>query len=369
MRIRSLKPEFWRDEESTGIWPVDEKLVYAGLWSVADDEGRLEWSARKLQVELFPYAPDGMQITRGGPPIDLVAVLTRLVESGRVVPYEADGRQFAWLPKFKAHQKPNRPTPSKFPPPTKGLRTSPVGLRESSRATPGALSEDSSPERRGGEMERERSSLLARAPARARTRVASTVPEVDPVDQDSLPDFVDPPDPPVELGPKSTELRARLERTWDHGLVIASEGRERATADELEQLLDSRSLDDVERFLVRTAERRREPPGSLAWCLPILRAMPAPEPASPAAEGPDEWQRIREVLRERLRRDQYEQLFAQLPGRMVDGVLVLTAADPYAATFLRDEYFVPLSMLAHEVLGGAIQLRIEPDAPAEGAPT
>ena len=40
MRIRSIKPEFFRDPDTTGRWPADLKIFYVGMWMVADDDGR-----------------------------------------------------------------------------------------------------------------------------------------------------------------------------------------------------------------------------------------------------------------------------------------------------------------------------------------
>ncbi len=75
MRIRSIKPEFWRDPDTTGRWPADLKLFYIGMWCVADDEGRFAWDPELIAADLFPY-------DRGA---DVAGLLDRLREAGRLV--------------------------------------------------------------------------------------------------------------------------------------------------------------------------------------------------------------------------------------------------------------------------------------------
>jgi hypothetical protein len=122
VRIRSIKPEFWRDPDSTGRWPADLKLFYIGLWCVADDDGRFPWEPDLIAADLYPYDRDA----------DVGGLLTRLVEAGRAISYEVAGRRYGFLPKFGKHQRINRPTPSRLPPP-------PVGLMEPSLNLPGGL--------------------------------------------------------------------------------------------------------------------------------------------------------------------------------------------------------------------------------------
>lgn len=133
-----MKPEFWDDDVTTGTWPVDEKLVYMGLISLCDDQGRIEWRPRRLRSHLFPY-PEGALLTRGGPEIDFEGVVGRIEQAGRIRFYEANGIQYAWLPKFNKHQRIEKPTPSKLPPPPGFSQTAPQLLLESSPTPPGGL--------------------------------------------------------------------------------------------------------------------------------------------------------------------------------------------------------------------------------------
>lgn len=106
MRIRSIKPEFWADEQVAG-WPPHSRLAYIALWNEADDEGRLRASAAYLKSRLFPYEPT----------LDMEAVLHPIIEAGKLVLFEHAGQRYGYLPTFHQHQVINRPTKSKLPKP------------------------------------------------------------------------------------------------------------------------------------------------------------------------------------------------------------------------------------------------------------
>jgi hypothetical protein len=133
MRIRSVKPDFWRDRDTTGRWPADMKLLYVGLWNVADDEGRLELDLDLLAADLDPF-----RVTWP----DMAAVVERIRQTGCLSVYEVEGRKYGFIPKFKDHQKPNKPSPSRHPAP-------PATLSESYRTTPVALPAGEEKESRG----------------------------------------------------------------------------------------------------------------------------------------------------------------------------------------------------------------------------
>ncbi len=111
-RIRSLKPEFWEDEE-IGMLSRDARLLFMACWSAADDEGLLRWSSANLKASAFRYDDDITTAT-------LEELMAELAASPFVVPYKGGKAQqsLAWIPGFHKHQKPNRPQPSKLPPPS-----------------------------------------------------------------------------------------------------------------------------------------------------------------------------------------------------------------------------------------------------------
>lgn len=115
-RIRSLKPEFW-DSEDTGTLSPLAALTYAGLWNLADDEGRGRFGAVLIHGRLHAVRP-------GVTPQKTKAALDELLKRKLLAIYkDADGTPFFYIPTFKRHQKPQKPLPSKLPPP-------PVELQE-----------------------------------------------------------------------------------------------------------------------------------------------------------------------------------------------------------------------------------------------
>ena len=93
-RIRSLKPGFFTNEHLAEL-PFEHRLCFAGLWTLADREGRLEDRPRRIKGMLFPYDT-----------VDVDAMLTALAERDFVIRYEADGFRYLAIPTFLQHQRP-----------------------------------------------------------------------------------------------------------------------------------------------------------------------------------------------------------------------------------------------------------------------
>lgn len=106
MRIRSIKPEFWKSERVASL-PRDSRLLFIGLWNLADDAGRFRAHPNLIQGELFPYEPES----------DVAGWLQALVDAGLVLLYEADGRRYGLVVGFAEHQKIDKRTESRLPPP------------------------------------------------------------------------------------------------------------------------------------------------------------------------------------------------------------------------------------------------------------
>lgn len=59
MRIRSVKPEYWKDarlHNTPGI-TADVREFYIGTWGLADDTGWLRWDIPAIGAELYAYRP------------------------------------------------------------------------------------------------------------------------------------------------------------------------------------------------------------------------------------------------------------------------------------------------------------------------
>lgn len=107
MRIRTIKPEFWTSE-SIGKLSRNARLLFIGLWSLADDSGRLRGALPYLSGQLFPYDSDAT-------PANIAAWLAELCRLGMVRRYEVDGSGYLDIPKWLKHQKIEKPSKSRFP--------------------------------------------------------------------------------------------------------------------------------------------------------------------------------------------------------------------------------------------------------------
>ena len=104
MRARQLKPGFFKNEDLAECsYPA--RIVFAGLWTMADRAGRLEDRPKRIKAELLPFDDEPI-----GP------ILDELAKWGFILRYEANGIKLIWIPKFHCHQNPHKAEkPSAFP--------------------------------------------------------------------------------------------------------------------------------------------------------------------------------------------------------------------------------------------------------------
>jgi hypothetical protein len=95
MRARNLKPGFFKNEELSELPPY-ARLLFAGLWLLADREGRLEDRPKRIKAELFPY--ETVQVEK---------LLDGLAAAGFIHRY-GQTQPLIWIPTFKAHQNPHK---------------------------------------------------------------------------------------------------------------------------------------------------------------------------------------------------------------------------------------------------------------------
>lgn len=108
-RIRSLHPSFWQDDKVADL-PLGARLLFQGLWTYADDEGRLKENVRQLKAQVFPYDPFTSQEIGGW--------LQKIIDLGMVIHYNVDGANYLQIIHFRDYQHPDRPKPSRLPPPS-----------------------------------------------------------------------------------------------------------------------------------------------------------------------------------------------------------------------------------------------------------
>ncbi len=116
-RKRMIKPDFW---QSPKMAEMDHftRLLFIGLWQVADDHGNGPMEPALLAAELFPF-----DLSR-----DTQHILTacsrgaqELAKRRLIRVYEVNGRDFYSVTNFSEHQKINRPSNPVYPLPDKGF--------------------------------------------------------------------------------------------------------------------------------------------------------------------------------------------------------------------------------------------------------
>lgn len=101
MRIRQVKPEFWRDEKLSDLTD-SERLIYIGLWMCADDAGWFRMNLAELGADLFPYEDRSAREQR------ILDACIRLTDLGRVAANDHCNKH-SWLPHLAKHQRMSSP--------------------------------------------------------------------------------------------------------------------------------------------------------------------------------------------------------------------------------------------------------------------
>ena len=141
-RIRQIKPGFFLDDELAAC-SRDTRLFFAGLWVIADREGRLEDRPARIKVQIFPYDDD---IT----PATIDQFLALLHNQGFIRRYTVDGKHYIHIRTFIKHQHCHvKEPPSEIPPPPK-LRSSHGASPVQEPDKPGASTVQESDEHRSG---------------------------------------------------------------------------------------------------------------------------------------------------------------------------------------------------------------------------
>lgn len=95
MRIRQVKPEFWSDPDMAAL-PYPVRLIYIGLWCVADDAGYIEWHPERIAHDLLGYESTKVRVKH------LTEWTDQLVKSGHVQMFECG---CALIPTLSKHQR------------------------------------------------------------------------------------------------------------------------------------------------------------------------------------------------------------------------------------------------------------------------
>ena len=103
-RARNIKPGFFTNDQ-LGELPPLARLLFAGLWTLCDREGRVEDRPKKIKAELLPYdACDGDEL------------LSMLADAGFISRYEVGEKRVIQVLEFAKHQNPHvKEGPSSLP--------------------------------------------------------------------------------------------------------------------------------------------------------------------------------------------------------------------------------------------------------------
>ena len=131
-RARNIKPSFFNNPELVEL-RYEVRLLFIGLWTIADREGRLEDRPKKIKMELFPADN-----------IDVDAAISELSASGFVLRYEVGNLKLIQIVNFTKHQKPHhQEKQSEYPSPdlSEPVRTK-VGVNPSDSLNTDSLNTD-----------------------------------------------------------------------------------------------------------------------------------------------------------------------------------------------------------------------------------
>jgi hypothetical protein len=137
MRIRSIKPEFWRSDDIAAL-SIADRLLFIGLWSYVDDSGVGVDRLALICADLF-----AADLERDPPEVygRVTGGLRELSRRGLITRYEVDGKLYLHIATWDKHQRIEKPSRARYPLPISENAI----LRESSWNAPVTLPEDGVP--------------------------------------------------------------------------------------------------------------------------------------------------------------------------------------------------------------------------------
>lgn len=95
-RSRNIKPGFFRNADLAEL-SYEARLLFIGIWTLADREGRLEDRPRQIKMEIFPADN-----------LDCDKLLDDIADTGMVIRYQVEGRRYLQVTNFLKHQNPHK---------------------------------------------------------------------------------------------------------------------------------------------------------------------------------------------------------------------------------------------------------------------
>ena len=103
-RIRSIKPSFFNNEELAECDPL-ARLLFIGLWTIADSEGKLEDRPKRIKASILPYDN-----------VNIESLLNQLQTKLFIHRYVNNSERYIIIPKFIKHQTPHWKEPKSIIP-------------------------------------------------------------------------------------------------------------------------------------------------------------------------------------------------------------------------------------------------------------
>jgi len=107
-RRRLVDPTIWQSGHSKRL-NFRQRLLWVGVITNADDEGKLKGEPAVIKSQVFPYDRLALQIVE--------ADLQQLQTEGLIEQYVVGKDRYIRIVKWDKYQKPSHPTPSKIPDP------------------------------------------------------------------------------------------------------------------------------------------------------------------------------------------------------------------------------------------------------------
>ena len=95
-RSRNIKPAFFTNDDLADCDPL-ARLLFIGLWCLADSEGRLKNKPRQIKAQILPYDE-----------CDADSLMINLEQSGFIQRYTVQGQPIIQVVNFTIHQNPHK---------------------------------------------------------------------------------------------------------------------------------------------------------------------------------------------------------------------------------------------------------------------
>lgn len=109
-RRRMIDPNFWQSEDVAKL-TIRQRLLFIGLFSNADDEGKLRGNPAFIRSIIFPYEDFSLG--------EIETDLNCIEAVGSIIQYSVEGSRYILIVNWKKFQRVDKPQPSVIPNPVK----------------------------------------------------------------------------------------------------------------------------------------------------------------------------------------------------------------------------------------------------------